>query len=293
MTVKIQNDKLIVVVDGFGAQLLELNSTRGTKYLWNGDTRYWADRAPVLFPFVGRLAKKKYTLDGKVYEMDIHGFASKSEFVVDRQTSDSATLKLTDNDQTYKQYPRHFELLITYSLAGNTLETSCRLINRDEKVLHFGIGGHPGFNVPFREGTAFEDYYLRFDEPCLPDRVGFTDECFLSGTDKPYPLTEGRSIALRHSLFDDDAVVLKNMARSVSLCSDKVNASVTVTYPQMPYLGIWHWPKTDAPYICIEPWTSLPARQDVIENFACKSDMLHLPPGEIYENTWFITIDEE
>lgn len=292
MTITIQNDNLVVVIDSYGAQIMELCSSRGRQYLWDGDEKYWADRSPVLFPFVGRLTEKSYTLDGKVYGMDIHGFASKSEFAIDRQTSDSVTLKLSDDDRTYKQYPRHFELLITYRLAGNTLETSYRVLNRGEEDMHFGIGGHPGFRVPFSEGTDFEDYYLRFDSVSTPDRVGFSPACFLNGEDRPYPLTDGRIIPLRHSLFDEDAIVLKNMAPSVSLCSDKADASVTVSYPQMPYLGLWHWPKTDAPYICIEPWTSLPARQDVIEDFACKSDMLHLPPGEIYENTWFITINE-
>ncbi len=51
-----------------------------------------------------------------------------------------------------------------------------------------------------------------------------------------------------------------------------------------------YWPKTDAPYVCIEPWTSLPSRQDVVEEFSCKSDMIQLEPGKTYENTWAIAI---
>lgn len=60
--------------------------------------------------------------------------------------------------------------------------------------------------------------------------------------------------------------------------------------PQMPYPGIWHMPNTDAPYVCIELWTSLPARQDVIEEFTCKCDMIQLEPGEIYHNIWTISL---
>ena len=41
---------------------------------------------------------------------------------------------------------------------------------------------------------------------------------------------------------------------------------ICVTYPNMTYLGIWHMPKTDAPYICIEPWSSLPSRKNVVED---------------------------
>ena len=101
----------------------------------------------------------------------------------------------------------------------------------------------------------------------------------------PYPLENGTTIKLQHDLFDEDAIVLKNMARRVTLCSAKTNRSVTVTYPQMPYLGIWHMPHTNAPYVCIEPWASLPSRQDVIEELSCKSDLIHLAPGAEYENT--------
>lgn len=79
----------------------------------------------------------------------------------------------------------------------------------------------------------------------------------------------------------------------MSLCSEKTGKSVTVAYPQMPYLGIWHMPHTDAPYVCIEPWASLPSRQDVVEELSCKSDLIHLAPGAKYENQWSITITEE
>ena len=77
-------------------------------------------------------------------------------------------------------------------------------------------------------------------------------------------------------MFDNDANVLKNMARRVTLCSAKTNHSVTVPYPQMPYLGIWYMSYTDAPYVCIEPWASLPSRQDVVEELSCESNLIIL-----------------
>jgi hypothetical protein len=65
--------------------------------------------------------------------------------------------------------------------------------NLDGKAMPFAIGGHPGINVPFAPGTDFEDYYLCFGEACSPSRIGFTDEIFLSGEDRPYPLEDGRT----------------------------------------------------------------------------------------------------
>ena len=152
----------------------------------------------------------------------------------------------------------------------------------------FGIGGHPGFRVPVGEGERFEDYCLEFSSPCHPDRVGFTPEVYLSGVDTAYPLEDDCRIRLQHALFDDDAIILKNMCREITLKSSK--HFIRVSYPQMAYLGLWHWPKTDAPYVCIEPWSSLPSRQDVVEEFTCKSDMVQLPSGGVYNNTWTITL---
>lgn len=292
MQITIFNQALRLTVDTLGAQMMRLADAGGCEYLWQGDPKYWADRAPTLFPFIGRLTGNSYKLCGKVYPMGIHGFAAASEFSVAEQSESCLVLTL-DGSANYDSYPFDFVLTITYRLAGSRLEITYAVRNNGNSTMPFGIGGHPGFRVPLNTGEAFEDYYLEFSQCCQPDRVGFSPTVYLSGHDEAYPLEDRKRIRLQHSLFDDDAIILKNMAREVALCSQKTGKRLTVTYPQMPYLGIWHWPKTDAPYVCIEPWTSLPSRQDVVEEFTCKSDLIHLPPKASYENTWSITIGEE
>ena len=158
--------------------------------------------------------------------------------------------------------------------------------------MFFGMGGHPGFRLPLTKDTCFEDYYMEFSEPCKPWRVGFTESFFVNGCDTPFPLEMGRRLPLRHELFDHDAVILRHMARAVTLKSDKTDASVTVAYPQMNYLGFWHTNCSQAPFVCIEPWTSLPSRDGIVEDLACQSDLVALPTGETYTNTWSITIGE-
>lgn len=145
--------------------------------------------------------------------------------------------------------------------------------------------------VPLEEGLEFADYYLEFGGEARPERVGHTPACFLSGRDAEFPLEDGRKLRLSHDLFDNDAIVLRNMADEVTLKSDKGTRQVKVSYPDMSYLGIWHAPKTDAPYVCIEPWTSLPSRQDVVEEFKYKSDLVRLLSSEQYVNTWEIAIE--
>lgn len=63
---------------------------------------------------------------------------------------------------------------------------------------------------------------------------------------------------IRHNLYDADVFVLKNIAQELILCSNTYGKGVKVIYPDFGYLGIWHMPKTDAPYVCIELCSSLP-----------------------------------
>lgn len=286
----LKNEHLTLTVDSLGAQMMSLRTSDGTEYLWQGNAEYWGDRAPNLFPFIGRLTNRSYRYMGKVYPMDIHGFAATMKFEEVHRTEGSLSLELSSSPETLVQYPFDFRLQIQYSLRENTVDVTYRVHNSGSDTMPFGIGGHPGFNVPLASEERFEDYELEFSCPCQPDRIGFTPAVFLSGQDEHYPLREDRFLDLRHDLFDEDAVILKNMAREVTLRSRLTGKGVTVSFPDLPYLGIWHWPRTDAPYVCIEPWSSLPSRQDIVEEFSCKSDLVHLQAGKTYETVWSVTV---
>ena len=290
----IENEKLIVEISDVGAEMMSIRTKAdGCEYLWQGDAKYWGDRAIVLFPICGRLVDGYYTYEGKKYEMGLHGFAQKMPMAVTEKSEQAVTFSLQANEETKKMYPFDFTFRVSYALQGNRIAVTFDVTNNGSGDMPYSVGGHPGFRVPLCAGTAFKDYYLRFSEPCEPDRVGFTPSVFLSGHDERYSLENAQLLRLRHELFDDDAIILKNMARSVTLCSDKTPLAITVTYPQMDYLGLWHMPKTDAPYLCIEPWRSLPSRQDVVEEFDCKSDLVHLAPGGEYQNCWKVAVTGE
>lgn len=286
----IKNEFLTVTAAEKGAELQSILGADGAEYLWQGDSRYWSDRALNLFPFVARLTEGRYELDGNIYELPIHGFAPERNFTLKENNGTKMVLELTDDAQTLLQYPRHFSFQVIYELAQNALNVCFRVENRDQKPLYFGLGGHPGFNVPLTKGRRFEDYRLRFAEYTPCKRVVFTDDCFPTGEHEPFPLKDGNILPLDHHLFDNDAIVLTDMARQVTLEAENDPHSITVTYPQMPYLGLWHWPKTDAPYLCIEPWGSLPAKAGEITVFEKKEDLYRLQPGGNYENSWSISI---
>lgn len=286
----IKNDFLSVTVSEQGAQLQSILSGSGTEYLWQGDPKYWPDRALNLFPYVARLTEGAYFLDGEKHHMGIHGIAPYRRFSTTEHTGDRLVMELVSDAATLAEYPRQFSFRIVYVLREDTLEVTFQVENRDKKTMYFGLGGHPGFNVPVIPGKSFEDYRLRFGEACTPVRIGFSDDCFVTGDDTPFPLEDNTILPLRHSLFDKDAIVLKDMAHQVVLEASDGTPAVTVTFPGMPYLGLWHWPRTDAPYICIEPWCSLPSRKDRIAVLEEQEDLICLVPGETYRNTWTIRI---
>ena len=260
----------------------------GYNYIWPGDPLYWDGHAPNLFPYIARLTNKTYLLNGKPYQMEIHGFIKDNELVSSDHTDDTVTFTLASSDETRAQYPFDFLYQVRYDVTGATIKITYTVENRSGCTMYFGIGGHPGFGVPLEPGLEFHDYYLEFGAPCNPDRILFSERLFVSGS-VPYPLKDDRYLSLAHSLFDEDAIVLTNMAKTVSLKSAKGTRGVAVEYPDFQYLGIWHSPRTKAPFVCIEPWSSLPSRDGIVEELTRQRDLIELAKGEVYKNEWRIT----
>ena len=290
MLYTIHNEYLTVKIQDKGAELWSVMDHDGTEYLWQGDKKYWGRRAPNLFPYIARMTKGQYTLQGKMYHMDIHGFAKDMIFEAEQISDSHIVFSITHTEETYAQYPFQFCFSIIYKLVGSKLSVTYYVRNDDEKTMYFGIGEHPGFNVPFERGASFEDYYLEFDSVRDAKRVGFSEDCFVTGKLTDFPLEDGVRLPLSHDMFDDDAIVLTDMATSVILKSKKSNKGVRVTYPNMTYLGFWHKPKVEAPYICIEPWSSLPSRKDVIEDLETQPSLVALKAKCEYENMFTIEV---
>ena len=286
----LQNNEIKVVISPVAAELKSIQDNSGTEYLWQGDPAYWPAQAVNLFPYVGRLTEGCYQYKGKRYDMSIHGFLPHTEMSVETSSDNSVCYILRENQKTLNIYPFQFELRIKYVLEGYMIHITFDVLNTGSENMFFGIGGHPGFCVPLEPELDFSDYYLEFAEKCKPTHVGMSETCFPNGADFVYPLKDDKYIPLYHALFDNDALVLRDVHRKVTLKSDKGNKSVTVTFPDMPYLGVWHTVKSDAPFVCIEPWTSLPSREGLVEDIATQPDLISLKPNGHYLNNWSIEI---
>ncbi len=148
--VSLHHGRLSAAVDPMGAQLLSLQLD-GCEYLWQGDPRFWARRAPVLFPIVGSLRDGRAESAQGPCVMGRHGIARNYEHaVVDRAADGSSvTFELRDSAETRAAYPYGFKLNMTYAITGEaTLSQTFRVTNTGDATLPFCVGGHPAFNVP-------------------------------------------------------------------------------------------------------------------------------------------------
>jgi galactose mutarotase-like enzyme len=290
MLYTIKNNNLSVLISDLGGELMSIKTADGTEYLWQGNPEFWAGRAYNLFPIVGRLWEGKYTYKGTTYEMALHGFVRKSVLEIKEEKENKIVFSIKANENTLKMYPFEFEYNLIYELTGNTIAITYEVLNTGKDVLPFSVGGHPGFNVPLGGEGRFEDYYLEFDCKSPAKEIIMSERCFVTEEIKDFKLKNGKILPLKHSLFDNDAIVLTDMCKKVTLKSVCCARSVTLEYPDMKYIGLWHKPKSEAPYICIEPWSSLPAYDGKIDDMETKRDMEKLASGERYKNKYTITV---
>jgi galactose mutarotase-like enzyme len=263
-----------------------------TEYLWQGDPAYWKGRAYNLFPIIGRMFNNIYTHKGQNYTIRAHGVARYNEFILEERSATKLVFLLKDNEETFKEYPFHFEFRAFFEIVDSRLNVRYEAKNVGNEMLPCAFGGHPGINVPFGEG-CFEDYYLEFSEKTNVHRQLLSDSIrYMANKSEAFPLEDGVRLPLKHNLFDYDAVILENTSRCVSVKSTKDPRYVTMEYPDYKYIGFWHVDHTDAPYVCLEPWGALPAEDGVTEDLTTKRNMLHVQPNQTAEAFYSLEIHE-
>ena len=280
MIYTLQNDILTVQVSDIGAEIHSVKR-EDCEYIWVGDPAFWSSHAPLLFPVCGRFFEAKYTHEGKTYEIPCHGFIRKAPLLLECVNDTSICFRVESTEETKKIYPFDFVLKIWHVLEGESITTRFEIENTGACVLPATVGGHPGFNVPLGGKGKFEDYYLEFGKPCTPNQIEISPRGLFTGKKTAYPLEEGNILPLSHKLFEIDGIFLSRMDSTVTLKSAKSARAVTLEYPDMPYLGIWHPSACEAPFVCIEPWCGLPGYDGEMEDITTRHDMFHILPGKV------------
>lgn len=290
MTVTIENDQLRAKIALHGAELQSLVSkTTDLEYIWQADPKYWGKHAPVLFPIVGALKEDSYQYKGKTYHMSKHGFARDMDFALLEKNDDSASFILKATEKTKAIFPFDFELIIRYELGGDGLTVKYEVENLAEDEMFFSIGGHPAFNVPLEKDLNFEDYYLAFSP--RKSRLSLPLEGNYIDLEQRTLGQTNTNLALTHDMFKNDAVIFETKGlNAISICSEKSPHSVTLSYKDMPYVGIWSPYPTESPFVCIEPWCGIADTTDATGELIEKLGIQQLAGREKLTTKYAITV---
>ncbi|WP_024989063.1 aldose 1-epimerase family protein [Segatella albensis] len=287
---QIKNEKLTVVIAEHGAELHSIKDADGKEYLWDGDARYWNRHSPILFPIVCGLWEDTYRVKGKEYQLHRHGFARDSDFHIIAKGDNQVVFALHDTPETYKKYPFHFNLAISYKLDGNRIHVVWHVENTDNKEIHFQIGGHPAFLVPGCEKGEPMHARLRLDESEPMRLFGNRNGCIVPGYHKVE--TKDGIWEVDEETFKEDAVIFDHQQlKHIEILGEDDETLVAVDM-KTPAVGIWNPYGKHAPFICIEPWYGIHDWAEFDGEFKEKYLMNSLLPGASFMSEYTITIGE-
>jgi len=277
MIYELKNEKLTVKVSSLGAELISAVGSDGHEYVWDAKEGCWDSHAPILFPTCGRLLNNEYTYGGKTYPMAAHGFAGKTEFRATRVEKTHLTLEISKNEATYAVYPFEFTLVADYTLLNNSLTLALTVKNGDEKILPYMIGWHPGFILEGDEPIG--DFTLKMNAGGSVIWHPLQNGCFVRPAGEEYPLNDSTYPLCEEEIYKNDTMIFVGTGERAYLSSPKSKYTVELCWSRnLPYFCIWKDDFSSARFICLEPWSDVPADGVTPENFENRR-MSRLSPG--------------
>ncbi len=287
---QIQSNKLAVSIASFGAEITSIKSkAQQTEFMWDANPEIWNRHAPILFPFVGKLNRGKYTFQEKTYQLGQHGFARDMEFEVVEIYTDFIRLMLTSNEKTSENYPFEFKLFVSYKVIEDTVEVKYEVLNLGVQNMYFSIGAHPGFLLPKQDLSEFAIVFNRV-EPNLQRHL--IEEGLLNHQTSSVILTEENMFKLNSMSFQGDALVFKHLhSNEITLKHLNSHWSVKMAFEGFPFFGIWAKFPTQA-FVCLEPWAGIADSVTFEGNLQEKEGILNLGPGSQMEFNYQLTFSD-
>ncbi|SER05522.1 aldose 1-epimerase family protein [Thalassovita taeanensis] len=277
---QISNEQLSVSVSALGAEMQSLQDARGRDYLWHGDAAYWGGRSPILFPIVGRAPDDTITVEGHSALMAQHGFARRSLFTLRDAGRNYCTHAMTDSAATRAVYPFAFRLSVTHRVRGAGVRISARVENLDTRPMPFGLGFHPAFCWPL-PGCEGQPHRIMLNNAAAPDMARLRGG-LLPAAHHPSPFENG-VLTLDQSLFAEDAMIFPEGAGTGLTYGAGTGTTLRFAFENLPNLALWT--KPGAPFICIEPWHGMAAREGASGEISERPYSVLLPAGAVQEFT--------
>ena len=290
----LENNQFRVEIKEFGAELTSFRSKAdGAEYVWQGDPIAWKRHAPILFPIVGRLKDKRYTVGGKPYEITQHGFGRDLAWQAARIDDCCVEFVLTQSEYTKKMYPWDFVMTVRYTLDGSTLKKEHSMTNTDLTDLYYEVGAHDAYNLCLGEGEHITDYAVQFEGTTVLHPILSDENVLLTKEHGNLPLQES-CLAIDRETFKNDAIILDDLpVRRASLVNCKNDRRLTMEFTDFPYFALWSPHKDfDVPFVCFEPWSTLPDGGYLDHALENKVGVRRLSSGQHETLTFSVTIYE-
>lgn len=235
----------------------------------------------VLFPIVGRLNGGDYTVDGKRYELPIHGFLKDREMSVKAEGEDFVELYYRSTDKDKQVYPFAFEYSVRYALRPKELFEQHSLRNVGTTTMYYSFGLHPSFvldgekNGKTNTGTDI----LRFRKEIEPSLWRLdADGRFVVGKQDFGKVrqvgADSDTVARYGTLMLCDA-----QFKDVRLYTRGGSMWEIGLLPSPPVLAVWGQPDGADGFVCVEPWWGLNDFVDREPELSRKEGVNSLMPG--------------
>ena len=275
---KLKYGNVEIAVADRGAELRSYK-VNGEEFMWDRQPEFWAASSPVLFPFVGTIKNGVYSYNGKEYKISTrHGFARTEDFELVEKTENSLKFRFSSNKETLEKYPFEFELFITYTIVGNTLEIKYNVVNKNDSDMYFSLGTHPAFALDVNDDIKLSDYYLEFEKNETSKKYKLNEKGLVLD-EKADCLNNENKLYITENVFDDDAIIFDDLkSEKVTIKNIKNSKKLIVEYNGFPYIAFWSKPK--APFVCIEPWYGISDFENTSGKLEEKIGILKLEAGE-------------
>ncbi len=289
MNCTIKNEYYTITVSQLGAELISVKGADGFEYIWQNTGDFWNSHAPLLFPACGRMKNQKYTYKGIEYPISTHGFLRNMEFAIVSREGSHITMTFTANEETKKIYPFDFSVIADYELCGEELIFNFTVKNNSNEPLPYMFGWHPGFNLPTNGGQDIEDYVIDMGADIKSvNWFALQNGPFVNPVSQKYELTDGKYIVCEEEIYKNDTMIFTGHNNYVKMYAKCYPYELDFSWSEnLPYLCIWKEDSNDAKFMCLEPWSDVPADGIAEENFDTRV-MRRLPSGEAEVYTYKI-----
>ena len=156
--VVLENEYLTMKISHIGASILEVTDFEGNILV--------SRNSGLCFPVCGGVYNNTLTLGESEYSVSENGFLKDCEFILLESYEDYAEFIFTANEDTVKNFPFSFNVIVTYKLLGKAATINCRIGNFSEYKMPYSFGINTyfpkgGIDVEFERDEVFEGYIIK------------------------------------------------------------------------------------------------------------------------------------